>query len=64
MQKNYERVIAACEKYNVLPGIMTWPEGMEQHLAMGLKFLLGGIDGAILYNGVKQLVNEFNRFEK
>ena len=33
--------------------IMTWEGGMEQHLNMGFKFLIGGIDGAILYNGVK-----------
>ena len=62
--KSYEKVIKACEKYNVTPGIMTWTEGMEKHLDLGFKFLLGGIDGAILYDGVKNLVNEFNRFAK
>ena len=31
---------------------------------MGFKFVLGGIDGAILYDGVKNLVNEFNHFAK
>ncbi|MCQ6274786.1 hypothetical protein JMM81_07355 [Bacillus sp. V3B] len=64
VQKSYQKVIDACEKHNVIPGIMTWAEGMEQHLNMGFKFLLGGIDGAILYNGVKQLVNEFKSFKK
>lgn len=63
MQECYQRVLEACEKYNVTPGIMTSPEGMEQHLNMGFKFLLGGIDGAILYNGVKQLVNEFKALQ-
>ena len=59
-----ERVIKACEKYHVTPGIMTWTNGMENHINMGFKFLLGGIDGAILYDGVKNLVNEFHRFAK
>jgi hypothetical protein len=44
--------------------IMTWEGGMEQHLNMGFKFLIGGIDGAILYNGVKKLVNVFKNFDK
>ncbi|KAA9015745.1 HpcH/HpaI aldolase family protein [Niallia endozanthoxylica] len=57
-----QKVIEACDKFNVTPGIMTWTDGIEQHLNMGFQFLLGGIDGAILYNGVKQLVNEFNGF--
>ncbi|WP_394231916.1 HpcH/HpaI aldolase/citrate lyase family protein [Niallia oryzisoli] len=60
--KNYQKVIEACEKFNVIPGIMTWTDGIQQHLEMGFKFLLGGMDGAILYNGVKSLVNEFNDF--
>lgn len=59
--KCYQIVIEACEKYNITPGIMTSKEGMEQHLAMGFRFLLGGIDGAILYNGVKKLVDDFRR---
>jgi 2-dehydro-3-deoxyglucarate aldolase/4-hydroxy-2-oxoheptanedioate aldolase len=58
----FKKVIEACNKYNVTPGIMTWTGGIEQHLNMGFKFLLGGIDGAILFNGVKQLVNEFNSY--
>ncbi|WP_071394665.1 HpcH/HpaI aldolase family protein [Bacillus tuaregi] len=62
--KNFQKVITACEKFNVTPGIMTWTDGIEQHLEMGFKFLLGGMDGAILYNGVKQLVTEFNGFTK
>jgi 2-keto-3-deoxy-L-rhamnonate aldolase RhmA len=61
---SYKRVVEACEKYNVVPGIMTWTDAIEQHLNMGFKFLLGGMDGAILYNGVKQLVNEFRGISK
>ena len=62
--KNFEKVVAACKKYNVIPGIMTWEGGIQQHREMGFKFLLGGIDGAILFNGVKQLINEFNGVEQ
>lgn len=62
--KSFQRVVDACEKYNVIPGVMTNGEDMDKHLNMGFKFLLGGIDGAILYNGVKQLVNEFREFVK
>ncbi len=61
---NFKKVVEACEKHNVIPGIMTWTDGIEQHLNMGFKFLLGGIDGAILYTGVKQLVNEFKGYTK
>jgi 2-keto-3-deoxy-L-rhamnonate aldolase RhmA len=57
--ENFRKVVEACEKHNVVPGIMTWEDGIKQHLDLGFKFLLGGIDGAILYNGVKKLVNEF-----
>jgi 2-keto-3-deoxy-L-rhamnonate aldolase RhmA len=64
VQKSCQKVIEACEKHNVIPGIMSWTEGMEQHLDMGFKFLIAGIDGAILYNGVKELVNEFKDFSK
>jgi 2-keto-3-deoxy-L-rhamnonate aldolase RhmA len=62
--KSCEKVIEACKVHGVIPGIMTSAEGMEKHLDMGFTFLLGGIDGAILYDGVKQLVNEFNGFAK
>ena len=62
--KSCQKVVEACQKHNVVPGIMTWEGGMEDHLNMGFKFLIGGIDGAILYNGVKKLVNDFKNFSK
>ena len=43
---------------------MTWEGGMEDHLNMGFKFLIGGIDGAILYNEDKKSVNDFKSFTK
>lgn len=58
--KNCQKVVDACHKYGVTPGIMTWSGGMEQHLQLGFRFLLGGIDGAILFKGVKDLLYEFN----
>lgn len=60
--KSCQKVVDACNRYNVTPGIMTWAGGMKLHLDMGFRFLLGGIDGAILYNGVNNLVQEFDRF--
>lgn len=59
VQKQCMKVIDACQKHNVTPGIMTWSGAMNQHLEMGFSFLLGGIDAAILYQGVRQLVSEF-----
>ncbi len=59
VQNNCRKVIESCRKNNVVPGIMTWSGAMKQHLDMGFKFLLGGLDGQILYNGVKQLVDEY-----
>nr|WP_295974581.1 aldolase/citrate lyase family protein [uncultured Bacillus sp.] len=64
VQESCRKVIAACEKHHVTPAIMTWSGAIEQHIQMGFRFLLGGIDGAILYNGVKQLIHEFNGFTK
>ena len=43
---------------------MTWSGAIEQHVDMGFKFLLGGMDGEILYKGVKNLIHEFNDFTK
>jgi 2-keto-3-deoxy-L-rhamnonate aldolase RhmA len=64
VQESCRKVIAACEKYNVTPAIMTWSGAIEQHVDMGFKFLLGGMDGEILYKGVKNLIHEFNDFTK
>ncbi|MGD9567970.1 MAG: HpcH/HpaI aldolase/citrate lyase family protein [Sedimentibacter sp.] len=58
---NCRKVIEACKKHNVVPGTMTWAGGMKLHLDMGFKFLLGGIDGQILFNGVKNLVEEYKK---
>lgn len=62
VQESCRKVIAACERHQVTPAIMTWTGAIEQHVEMGFQFLLGGMDGAILYNGVKQLINEFKGF--
>ncbi len=56
---NCRKVVEACIQHNVIPGTMTWAGGMKKHIDMGFKLLLGGIDGQILYNGVKQLVDEY-----
>ncbi len=59
VQESCRKVVYACKKHGVIPGIMTWSGGMDQHLEMGFKFLIAGIDGQILYNGMKRLVNEY-----
>ncbi len=59
VQESCRKVVSACKKHGVIPGIMTWSGGMDQHLEMGFKFLIAGIDGQILYNGMKRLVNEY-----
>lgn len=55
----FAKVIEACNEHGVIPGIMTWEGSIQKHLDMGFKFLAGGMDSAILYNGVKKLVGEF-----
>lgn len=64
VQKQCLKVVEACQKHHVVPGIMSWSGGMEQHLKMGFKFLLGGIDASILYKGVRELVKEFKSSTK
>jgi 2-keto-3-deoxy-L-rhamnonate aldolase RhmA len=64
VQKQYIKVVEACQKHKVIPGIMSWSGGMEHHLDIGFKFLLGGIDAAILYQGVRRLVKEFKNVTK
>lgn len=59
VQKSCIKVVEACRKHNVIPAILTWSGVMQQHLDMGFKLLLGGLDSSILYNGVKQLVDEY-----
>lgn len=54
-----KRVIDACRKNNVVPAIMSWPGGIQDHLDQGFQLLFGGMDGAILYTGAKNVWNEF-----
>ncbi len=61
--KSYERVVDACKKNNVVPGILTGTGGIKQHLDIGFRFLLGGIDSNILYTGAKAIVDEFQNLD-
>jgi len=54
-----KKVVACCMKHGVIPATVTWPGGIQQHLDQGFRLLLGGADSAILYQGVKALVTEF-----
>lgn len=64
MQKAKEKVIEACKKYNVTPGIMTAPGLIEEHVKAGFKFLLGGIDAMFIHQGAKQCLDEFQKITK
>lgn len=64
VQEKCRKVVDACNRHHVVPGIMTWAGGIQQHLDMGFKLLIGGIDSAILLNGAKALVKEFKDISK
>lgn len=59
--KNCEKVIAACKKHNVIPGMLSGPGSMQKHLDMGFKLLLGGMDSMYLYMGARGFVKEFRQ---
>jgi 2-keto-3-deoxy-L-rhamnonate aldolase RhmA len=59
LEDSFKKVLAACKPNNVVPGILTWSGGVKRHLDLGFRLLLGGIDGQILFNGAKQLIDEF-----
>ncbi len=57
----FEKVVKACEKFGVAPGIFTTKEAMKSHFDMGFRCLLGGIDGQFLFNGAKAIADEFEK---
>ncbi|MBM7608430.1 2-keto-3-deoxy-L-rhamnonate aldolase RhmA [Lysinibacillus composti] len=59
MQAAYSKVLDACQKHNIVPGIMTQPNLMKKHIDLGFRFLLGGIDAMFIHQGAKQLLEEF-----
>jgi 2-keto-3-deoxy-L-rhamnonate aldolase RhmA len=59
LEDSFRKVIAACKSNNIVPGIMTWTGVIKKQMDMGFRFLLGGIDGQLVFNGVKQLLGEF-----
>lgn len=62
IEKSCLKVIESCKKFNVIPGIVTSHGNIEKHLNMGFKFLQCGTDSSFLYNGVRQVVNEFKSY--
>ncbi len=62
IEKSCFKVVEACKKYNIIPGIVTSHGSIEKHLNMGFKFLQCGTDSSFLYNGIKQVVNEFKSY--
>lgn len=60
MKDAYKKVLDACKKNNVFPGIVTFSGLIKQNLDMGFKFLLGGVDSMIIFSGMHSLLAEFN----
>lgn len=61
LAESFQRVLRACERHHVVPGVMTSAGSVKTHLDMGFRFLLGGIDGLILYSGAKAITEEFRQ---
>ena len=55
----FKKVIAACRRYGVTPGVMTGSGNIQMHLDLGFRFLLGGTDSQILYAGAKAIADEY-----
>jgi 2-keto-3-deoxy-L-rhamnonate aldolase RhmA len=62
---NCKVVVEACRQHNVIPGILCGtPGSIKRNLEMGYRFLLSGMDSMMLYNGCRQLLNEFQSFSE
>ncbi|WP_077211767.1 HpcH/HpaI aldolase family protein [Bacillus dakarensis] len=61
MVKAIQKVLEACSRHQVVPGIMTGPGLMQKHIEMGFKFLLGGSDALFIHQGVKGCLEEFKQ---
>lgn len=61
MVKAIERVLEACNKHHVVPGIMTGPGLMQKHIDMGFRFLLGGSDALFIHQGITRCLEEFKQ---
>ncbi|MGI6160638.1 MAG: HpcH/HpaI aldolase family protein [Christensenellales bacterium] len=59
MHKAFVKVLDACKRHNVTPGIMTSPGMIQKHAEMGFRFLLGGVDSMLLFNAAKSCLEEF-----
>ncbi|MFJ8063273.1 HpcH/HpaI aldolase/citrate lyase family protein [Psychrobacillus sp. NPDC096426] len=61
MQSAMVKVIDSCARHNVVPGILTEPGLMANHIDLGFRFLLGGIDAMFIHQGAKQCLEEFEK---
>lgn len=61
MHAALSKVVDSCQRHNVVPGIFTGPNLMKNHIDLGFRFLLGGIDAMFVHHGAKQLLEEFKR---
>jgi 2-keto-3-deoxy-L-rhamnonate aldolase RhmA len=61
---SFKKVVDACNKNNVVPGIFTQAGDIKEHLDLGFRFLLGGLDSMSIYGGVSPLLREFKSLTK
>ena len=57
-----KRVIAACEKHGKSAGILSRPELVAQHKALGFRFLALGSDSGSIVSGLKQSLEAMRYF--
>lgn len=50
--------LEACERHNIIPGIMSNYEEMEKHIRMGFKFIIVGFDAGMLHGAIKQYLKK------
>jgi 4-hydroxy-2-oxoheptanedioate aldolase len=55
MQEVYERVAAACKKYNKTAGLSCPLDRIPHFQEMGFRFFVGGADYVFLFNGYREL---------
>lgn len=61
VQAACRKVADACKKHGVIAGIFTSPAQLKTYQEMGYTLLMGGLDSALLYQGAKELMDQFKK---
>jgi len=59
-----DKVLISCKNHNIIPGTITTPEQIKKHINQGFRILIGGMDGQLLFEGGKKMVEEFKNVIK